>query len=301
MHAIHHILELLFRGPPSRLAQAAVWSKSEPFGGRKFQAAANAVRDVLWGFDVVALHVHDPDSDVAAFGDFGDDFQFGEFAAGHFDVDLVQVEIEKRREHWFVNPRTDSTGFVVPETQVRGQSAFSDDRLNGAIKDIYEPGGVFSTGVTTHRGFIHGDLRAARGSQVHQFLSDDRNQCFGQSETIRIKVVGEKAAAESVWAGDTGLENRLGRRQTFEPFELVHDTKAARGSDRSYHLMFWTLIMRWRAETAGRHRFEFESLKVAVERQVEIQACLFTVRYHVEARRYLIVDRRDDRIVLKFG
>ena len=62
--------------------------------------------------------------------------------------------------------------------------------------------------------------------------------------------------------------------------------------------MFAALIVRRRAEAAWRRAFELQAFKESVERKIEIEARLFAIRDYVEAGGDLIVNRRDDGVLL---
>ncbi len=61
------------------------------------------------------------------------------------------------------------------------------------------------------------------------------------------------------------------------------------------------LIVRRRAKPPPRRCFRRDPFEKAVERQIEIQPRLLAVSDHIQPRRKLIVDRRDDRVVLHLG
>ena len=60
----------------------------------------------------------DPHGNIAAFGDFTDDLQFSELAAGHFKVDFIHMKIQEFGKHRFIDAWTDSPRFVVAEAEV---------------------------------------------------------------------------------------------------------------------------------------------------------------------------------------
>ena len=114
------------------------------------EAAADTPGNVLGGFDVVTFHIDDPDSDILRFCDLGDDLEFGKFTSGHLEVQFVDAEIKESWEHRRVPAQPDSAALVVAKAKMRGEPAFADDRLNGAIKNINETFGILLVRVATH-------------------------------------------------------------------------------------------------------------------------------------------------------
>jgi hypothetical protein len=186
MHAFDHILQFHFGGPAGGLAEAAVGGEGEALGRGKLETTPDAFGYVINSFDIVAFYIHDADRDIAAFGDLGDNLKFREFAAGHFNMDFINVEIEEGGEHRFVNARTDGASFVVAEAEVSRQAAFANDRFDGAIENVHKAAWIFAMGLAVHRGFIDGDLSAAGSDQIGQFLANDWDESFGQGEPVRI-------------------------------------------------------------------------------------------------------------------
>lgn len=198
-----HGFELWFCRPAGGLAKAAVGGEDEAVGGGEVEAAADAAGDVIGGFEVVAFDVDDADGGVAAAGDVGDEFEFGKFAAGHFDVHFVALEIEERGEHGGELAGTDGAGFVVAEAEVGADAGAAGDGLDGAVEDVHEAARVFLVGVAAHAGFIDADFAAASGDEGFEFAADDRKEGFGQGPAVGVAEVGvgEEAAGEGVGAG----------------------------------------------------------------------------------------------------
>ena len=61
------------------------------------------------------------------------------------------------------------------------------------------------------------------------------------------------------------------------------------------------LVVRRRAEAAGRRGLSVDALEEAVEREVEVEARLLAVGDHVEPGGHLVVHGRDHRVVLHLG
>src|SRR5579864_9333551 len=57
----HHVGQFLTGGPTSSLAEAAVRSEGKFFRWSVFQTEAHAFGDVAGGFNIIALHIDDPD------------------------------------------------------------------------------------------------------------------------------------------------------------------------------------------------------------------------------------------------
>src|SRR5437870_12549907 len=106
--------------------------------------------DILRRLDVITLHVDDADSNVLSLGDFANQLQFGKFAAGHFQMDLIHIHFQECRKHRGVTPRANRPAFVIPEAEVSREAAFADGWLDGAIESIDEPLHILTMGVATH-------------------------------------------------------------------------------------------------------------------------------------------------------
>src|SRR4051794_4029903 len=111
------------------------------------QAKPNSLGHVVERLDIRTLHVDDPDRNVHPLGDFSDQLDLGELAAGHFDVDLVDMEIEKIRKHGTVPPRGDRSGLKIAEAEMGREPALADDRLDRAVEDLDQPLAVLAMGV----------------------------------------------------------------------------------------------------------------------------------------------------------
>src|SRR4051794_29752317 len=105
--------------------------------------------------------------------DLTDDFEFREFAAGHFDVDFVEGEIKKSREHGTIDARPHGAGFVVSETQMSREPALANNRRDRAIENVDETTRIFAMRITAHRRFIDGDFTTAGGDELGELLLDD--------------------------------------------------------------------------------------------------------------------------------
>ena len=300
MNAHDHVPELLFGGPAGSLAQAAIGREGEAIGRRVLEAGADAAGDVLRSFDVITFHIDDADGGVFGFGDGLEDLEFGEFAAGHFDVYFIDVELKEGREHGGVLARTDRAGFVIAEAEVGGEVTLPHDRLDGAIEDLDESFGIFLMGVAAHRGFIDGDLAAAGIHEPHEFVSDDGEQGFGESPAIGILFVWEEAAAQGVGAGNAGLEGGSGRGEALEPLKIGNGAESFGSGKLAGDLVFAALIVSGRTESAGGGGFEFDAGDEPVKGKVEIEAGLLAVGNDVKASGGLVVDGDAHGVVDKF-
>ena len=88
-------------------------------------------------------------------------------------MDLIDFHPEKRRKHWSVVAQTDGAPFEISETEVSGEMAFSNHRLDGSVEDVHEFRRILLVGVTAHRGFIDRDFATARLDQRFKFGADD--------------------------------------------------------------------------------------------------------------------------------
>jgi hypothetical protein len=299
------------------LAEAAVGSEGEAFRGRELEAGADAVGDVLGAFDVVVFDVDDTDGDVFSLGDFADDFELGEFAAGHFEVDFVGVEFEETWKHGGVAAESDGAAFVIAEAEVCGETTAADCGFDGAIKDVDETGRIFEVRVTAHGRFVDGDFAAAGFSEGIELGADDGQECFGEGVAVGVLRIGHEATAECVGAWDAGLEGGSGIGvgavgegggglgesgeasvgEALEALEICDGAEATRGAECGGDAMAAALVVGWGAEAAGGSGFKFDAFEETVEREVKIEAGLFAVCDDVEAGIDLVVDGDDDGIV----
>lgn len=89
--------------------------------------------------------------------------------------------------------------------------------------------------------------------------------------------------------------------QPLQALEFFDDAEASWGSEFANDFMLAALIVGGWAKAARLRVFEFDARQEAVKRQVEIEPRLLAVGDDVESRRDLIVQRRDDGIVLQFA
>src|SRR5439155_14232154 len=89
-----------------------------------------------------------------------DEVDLGKLPAGHFEVNLVDLQIEKRRIHRGVSPWGDSAALIVSKAQVRREPAASTQGRCGPVEDVDQTGRVLAMGVTAHGGLVDTDLRA---------------------------------------------------------------------------------------------------------------------------------------------
>lgn len=289
--------------PPRGLAEAAVRGEDEAVRGRELQAALDPAFHVVGGLDVIALHVDDADGDVAVAGDGRDDLEFREFAAGHFDVHLVALEIEERREHRSDLSRADGAALVVAEAEVGADAGAAGDRFHGAVEDVDEPPRVLPVGVAAHAGLIDADFGATGRDEVFEFGSDEGQEGFGEGPAIGVAERGirEEPPGERVRPGDRRLECRtrseVGGEAT-KPLVLLDRAKATGGAKGAGDGVFSSLIVGRGAEAARGGGFQVDAFDVPVEREVEVEAGLFAIGDDVETGRELVVERGDDRVVL---
>ncbi len=291
----------MFRGPAGGLAEAAIRREAEALRRGVLHTAADAGGDVAERFDVVALHVDDADGDVFTPGDGFDQLQFAELAAGHLDVDLVDIEVEEGGEHRGVLSWPDGAAFVVAEAEMGGETAAADGGGDGAIEDIDEADWILTEGVAAHGGLVHRDLRAAGVEQAGELGLHDGEERLGDGPAILVGPAGLEAAAEGVGAGHAGLEGEAGRGETAEALELFDGAKTARGKEFASDGVLTALIVRGRAEAPRGALLGVDALEVAIEGEIEIEARLLAIGDDVEAGRGLIVNGGEDGVVLEFG
>lgn len=250
LDACDHVGEFLFRGPASGLAESAVRGEGELVGFGELETAADAFCDPLGGFDEVAFDVDDADADIAVWGDGGDDVEFCEFAASHFEVDFVEMEVEEGREERGVAAGADGAGFEVAEAEVGTEAAAAGDAFDGAVEDVDEAAGVFAVAVAAHGRFIDGDFGAACGDEVDEFLADGGEEGFGEGPAVGVLGVSEETPAECVGAGDAAFEDRAGRGDALEALEFGDGAETARGGEVAGDAVFAALVVGGRAPAA---------------------------------------------------
>ena len=251
--------------------------------------------------DVIVLHVDDADGHVHACGDRGDQLDFRELAAGHLQVHLVDVHVEKRRKQARVAPRRHGAALVVAEAQVRRQPrapAHGRDRL---VEDGDEPPRIFDVAVAAHRRLVDADILASLGDQRLQFAPHDRKQRVRQREPIRILPVRHQAPAERIWPRHARLQRDVRRRNALQPAELFDDAEPARRGEIADHLVFAALIVAGRPEPALRRGLRRNARQKAVERQIEIEPRLLAVSDDGQSSSELIAHRHSHRIVQHLG
>ena len=263
------------------------------------QAKPHAIRDILRRLHVVALHIDDAHGHVHPRRDLCDQLDLGKLAARHLDVQLVRLEIEKRRKHRRNPSRSDRPSFEISEAQVRAQAGAPVDRLHRAVENIHEAPGIFLVGVATHRGLIDADLPTARGDEVFEFFAHHWEQRLGHRPAVGILRIRHQPAAQRIRPRHTRLQRRRAdRREALQPLELLHDPQSARRHQFAGDRVLAALVVGGRAKLPRRRRLQLEALDVTVERQIEIEPRLLAIRDDVEPRLDLIVHRRDHGIVL---
>ena len=89
--------------------------------------------------------------------------------------------------------------------------------------------------------------------------------------------------------------------QSAQALELVDDTQPRGRRQLAGDLVAAALVVGRRTEAPRRRALQLDAGEEAVERQVEVEARLLAVGDHVEPGSDLVVDRRDDGIVLQLG
>lgn len=300
LDAADHILQLLSRGPSSCLTESAIGSERQSFGRSELQTPADPIGHVINRLDVVALHIDNPDRHVFLPSDGANHLQFGKFPAGHLDMNLIDMEIEKVGEHAGVRPPPYRSTFVVPETKMRRQPALTDDGSDSAIEDIDQSAAIGTVRITAHRRLVDRDLGAADSDQPFQFVADQRKKRFRNSEAVRVLIVGNQSAAEGIGTGEAGFERWPVWGQSPQTFKFLNSPQSSRSPQRTGDRVLAPLVVCWRSPPAGRRVFQGQALEVAIERQVEIQPRLFAVGDDIQAGSQLILDSGGNRIILQF-
>ena len=265
------------------------------------QAELGAGRDVVRRFNVITFHIHDPDGDVHTLGDSGNEFDLRKFAAGHFHVQFVHLEIKKCREHGSDAARADGTGLVVSKTEVGPEAQTAGDWFDGAIEDIHKTGGILLPGITAHGRLIHTDFRAACGGERFQLRAHQRQQRFGKVPSRGVLIVREKPATQGVGPGHAGFEGGAGWCQQLQALELLHHSQPTGGIDGIGHGMFPALVMRRWTKAPWGSGFQLQAMEMTIKRQIEIEAGLLAIRDHIQSGGHLIMHRRDHGVILHFG
>jgi hypothetical protein len=317
--AFDEVLEFESGGPAGGLAEAAVRGEGESIGWRELEACVDAIGDVLGAFEVIAFDIDDTDGDVLGSGDVGDEIEFGEFAAGHFEVDFVDVKVEESGEHGCVTAEPDRAAFVVAETEVSGEAAASDDGFDGAVEEVDEAFGIFDVGVAAHGRFIERDFVAAGFDEGFEFGSNDGEQGFGEGESIGILMIGQESSAQGVGTWNAGFEGGLGIGgcavasevgvggrgemrgasvgEPLEAQEIGDCAEATRGAEFARDAVASSLVMGGGAEATLGRGFELDAIEETVEGKVEIEAGLFAIGDDIEAGFELVMDGDGDGVV----
>jgi dihydropteroate synthase len=315
MDSFDEAVEFVAGSPAGGLAQAAIGREGEAVGRGELEAGSDAVGDVLGSFQIVAFDIDHADCDVFGAGDVGEQFEFGAFAAGHFEMDFIHMQIEERREHGSIATKADGVAFEVAEAEVGGEAASADSRFDRAIEDIDEAPGILQVCVTAHGGFIESDLATARLDQRLEFVADNGQEGLGQGVAIGVLRIGQETATEGVGAGDAGFEG--GRRmgvgtigmiaggeaamgEALEAVKIGDGAQAAGGAEFADHSMPATLVVGGRTESARRRGFEIDAVDEAIKGEVEIEPGLFAICDDIEPGVELIVEGDEHCIVDKF-
>ena len=90
-------------------------------------------------------------------------------------MNLVDLQIEKRRIHRRVSARRDGAAFVVAEAKVRGEPAAPANPRDRSVEDVCQSRRIFAMRVTAHGRLVDTDLGAARLDQRFQLAAHDRD------------------------------------------------------------------------------------------------------------------------------
>src|SRR5262249_47313049 len=223
-------------------------------------------------------------------------------------ISLIDLDTKERRNHRFICSLANRARFVVSEAGMRRETAIAYDRLNRAIEDVNEPIRVFAMSVATHRGLVHGDLAASRFEERYQFVAHNRQQDFGDVETVEVFSVRQQSPAQSVrprharFERDCGLGLRDCRlREALQSFPFFNNSQTARRAQFAGDSVFTALIVRGRPETARQSLFQSDSFQKTEERQVKIERRLLAISDHVKTGGDLVVNRRNHRVFLQFS
>src|SRR5688572_4201979 len=64
--------------------------------------------------------------------------------------------------------------------------------------------------------------------------------------------------------------------------------------------MLATLIVSWRTESTRRIRLQCQTFQIPIKREIEIEPSLFSIGDHIQTRLHLVVDCRNNGVVLQF-
>src|SRR5690606_9028436 len=104
-------------------------------------------------------------------------------------MNFIDCEIEKVRKKGRILPFANGTAFEISETKMSGKPTFAHYRFDGSIEDTHKATGIFSVAVAAHGRLVHRNLLTSSRHQIHQFLTNNRDQRLGYRETIRIHPV----------------------------------------------------------------------------------------------------------------
>ena len=121
----------------------------------------------------MTLGINNPYRDLFVTGNGLDNFQLRKLSIGHFHMNFVDRELRELRKQRRIGTSSHRMAFVIPKTEVCRETATPRDRLNCPIKNIHQPGSVFSRPITAHGWLVHGKLLAPCLYQVLQLAADD--------------------------------------------------------------------------------------------------------------------------------
>ena len=124
-YARDKVLKLLPSSPAGSLAEATVGGEREAVRRCILKAGADAIGNIFGRLNVIALHVDDSDGDVLAFGNRLKQFQLGKFAAGHFEMDFVDMHLQKGGKHRRIAARANPSTLVISEAKMGREPAFA--------------------------------------------------------------------------------------------------------------------------------------------------------------------------------
>src|SRR5215510_6977570 len=223
-------------------------------------------------------------------------------------MNLVDLDLQKRREHRLVGPLADSAGFVIAKACMCREAASADYGIDRSVEDVDEPMRVFAIRVTAHRRLVHCDLAASGLDQRDQFVADDRQKRLGYVEAVGIFPVRLQSPAQRVRPRHARLERDCGSglwdcglSEPSQSLPLINHAQAAWRAQFAGDPVFPALVVPGRAEATRQGLLQLYAFQKPIERQVEIEPRLLAVCDYVQPGGDLVVNRRDHGVFLQLG
>ena len=183
---------------------------------------------MLDGLDVIALHIDDSHRHIHLLRHRPDGLQLRILAPRHFQMHLINLQIQKCREQWRIPSIAHRMPLKIPKTQMRAQPRPAINTLHRPVKNIDKTRRVLLVSVTTHRRLIDTDFLTSGRHQILQLFPHDRQQRLRDRVAVGIIRIRQKPATQRERPRHTHLQTRPSRRQSLQSLKLLHRTQSLR-------------------------------------------------------------------------